>query len=294
MLYKIGALLAVAIFIFSPVGINQVRASAPEVLYASGSLVNDSGTIYLIRGSTKAAFASQQAFTGLGYNPNDVINGSTAGYTLSQYQISTDQAAHPWGTWLSYNNTIYYSTSSGLMGVPNQQVFASDGGSTDNVLPANQYDIAEINNTGSPAVLTNNDPIVANETQGLPQHIYVSIAKQELRYYSGSYEVGDILISSGIPGMDTPTGEYTVLAKYPTRTFEGPGYYYPNTKWALLFKPSASGNYYIHGAYWHHNFGHVMSHGCVNVSYGDMGQLYDWANVGTPITIVSGDFPQVQ
>jgi lipoprotein-anchoring transpeptidase ErfK/SrfK len=44
-------------------------------------------------------------------------------------------------------------------------------------------------------------------------------------------------------------------------------------------------NYYIHGAYWHHNFGHPMSHGCINVAYANMEGLYNWADVGTPITI---------
>lgn len=62
---------------------------------------------------------------------------------------------------------------------------------------------------------------------------------------------------------------------------DGTTYNYPNTKWNLSFLP----HYYIHGAYWHNNFGHPMSHGCVNVSYNDMEQLYNFVDVGTPVTI---------
>ncbi len=134
------------------------------------------------------------------------------------------------------------------------------------------------------------DPKVFMDREKLPQHIYVSIAKQEMRYYSGPYLIGDIQISTGVPGKDTPVGEYSVLKKYPLVTFKGPDYYYPNTKWALLFKPSKGGSYYIHGAFWHSNFGKKMSHGCVNVAYADMEKVYNWANVGTPVTILSGDF----
>ena len=39
--------------------------------------------------------------------------------------------------------------------------------------------------------------------------------------------------------------------------------------------------YSIHGAYWHNNFGHPMSHGCVNMKTEDAEQIYNWANPPT-------------
>ena len=63
------------------------------------------------------------------------------------------------------------------------------------------------------------------------------------------------------------------------------GYFYPNTRWNMLFKFHSKGNYYIHGAYWHNNFGKPMSHGCINVSYADIEGLYNWADIGTQIII---------
>jgi len=36
--------------------------------------------------------------------------------------------------------------------------------------------------------------------------------------------------------------------------------------------------YSLHGAYWHNNFGHPMSHGCVNLPVPDAEELYYWTN----------------
>src|SRR5581483_12013402 len=93
--------------------------------------------------------------------------------------------------------------------------------------------------------------------------------------------------STGVPGKDTPTGEFAVQKKIPIMPYIGPDYYLPDTKWNLMFLQG----YYVHGAYWHSNFGNKMSHGCVNVSYTDVKPLYDWAEVGTKVTIVNDDFP---
>jgi lipoprotein-anchoring transpeptidase ErfK/SrfK len=120
-----------------------------------------------------------------------------------------------------------------------------------------------------------------------PKKIDVNLSTQTLSYYYGDYLVGTIKISSGIAQLPTPTGTFHVLAKIPVKNYAGRNpngthYYLPNTKWNLRF--SVRG-YYIHGAYWHNNFGHPMSHGCINVSYQDMPQLYEFASAGTLITI---------
>ena len=113
------------------------------------------------------------------------------------------------------------------------------------------------------------------------KRIDVDLSEQRLRYYYGDFEVGNILISSGLRRTPTPKGEFTIKAKYPVMRYRGPGYNLPNTKWNLLFYK----NYFIHGAYWHNNFGHPMSHGCVNVAYQDMEQFYNFTDVGTQVTI---------
>lgn len=122
----------------------------------------------------------------------------------------------------------------------------------------------------------------------VPKRIEVSLADQRLIYKLGEVTLDTFLISSGLPHTPTPKGSFSVIKKRPTVLYRGAGYNYPDTKWNLMFKHGSSGlNYYIHGAYWHDDFGTVKSAGCVNVRYeeGYMGRLYDWADIGTPILI---------
>ena len=121
----------------------------------------------------------------------------------------------------------------------------------------------------------------------LNKRIDIDISEQQLRYYEGDRIIGHILISSARKGYWTPRGTFAVQIKRPAVLYQGfnpdgtRSYYYPNTKWNMQIIP----HYYIHGAFWHNNFGVPMSHGCVNVSYKDMEGLYNWADVGTPIFI---------
>lgn len=129
---------------------------------------------------------------------------------------------------------------------------------------------------------------VAQSVKVPDKQIFVNLKEQTLTYTEDMTIMGSFKISSGLRYTPTPPGEYTVLKKKPVVDYVGPGYYYPRTKWNLMFKtgrPSNPLNYYIHGAYWHNNFGHPMSHGCVNVSYADMEGLYNWADEGTKIHI---------
>ena len=47
----------------------------------------------------------------------------------------------------------------------------------------------------------------------------------------------------------------------------------------------------LHTAYWHNNFGHEMSHGCINMRQIDAEEIFRWAdgptvdNLGTPVSV---------
>jgi lipoprotein-anchoring transpeptidase ErfK/SrfK len=43
--------------------------------------------------------------------------------------------------------------------------------------------------------------------------------------------------------------------------------------------------YALHGTYWHNNFGHPMSHGCINLTRADAAWLYSWTPMGTKVVI---------
>jgi len=116
--------------------------------------------------------------------------------------------------------------------------------------------------------------------------ISVNIEEQKLSYYFNDVELESFLISGGVASMPTPTGEFTVMDKVPAKDYGGNGFdfYYPDTRWNLHFTTDYW-KYYIHGAYWHNNFGQPMSHGCVNVRYAQMERLYNFAEIGTRVEI---------
>jgi hypothetical protein len=66
---------------------------------------------------------------------------------------------------------------------------------------------------------------------------------------------------------------------------EGADYYYlPNVPFVMFFsndKVAASRGFSLHGTYWHDNFGHAMSHGCVNMRTIDAQKLYEWVSPQT-------------
>lgn len=125
------------------------------------------------------------------------------------------------------------------------------------------------------------DPLAGGNAR-LPKRIEIDLSDQRLRYFYGEYgEQGSFLISSGIKRYPSPKGKFAVDYKQLSKLYKGPGYYYPGTKWNLHFYAG----FFIHGAYWHNNFGKPMSHGCINVSYKDMEGLYNFADVGTEVFI---------
>ena len=137
--------------------------------YSSGALVNDGGTIYFVSSTTKIPFTNYAAFRGLGYSLNNVENGNLDHYTPStSYFITTSKTSHPWGSWLLYNRTIYYSSEKGLIGVPDYATFLNDGGNWKYVVRANSYDIAALNSAPNLPVLVYNDPRIYASSSAVP------------------------------------------------------------------------------------------------------------------------------
>jgi lipoprotein-anchoring transpeptidase ErfK/SrfK len=62
---------------------------------------------------------------------------------------------------------------------------------------------------------------------------------------------------------------------------QGEDYNVPDVPHAMYY----SGNYAIHGAYWHNSFGIPVSHGCINVAPDHAAWLFNWATVGTPVVV---------
>ncbi len=126
--------------------------------------------------------------------------------------------------------------------------------------------------------------VLGSESASGEKHIYVDLTTQTLKAYQGDALFMEAKISSG-KWFPTPTGDFTIWRKIRSTKMsggEGADYYYlPNVPYVMFFsnkEVSAGRGFSTHGAYWHNNFGHAMSHGCVNMKTIDAKKLYEWAD----------------
>lgn len=116
-------------------------------------------------------------------------------------------------------------------------------------------------------------------------YIEISISNQKLNYY----EKGEIVLTSDIvTGINngTPTGNYKVLNKARNVNLKGEDYVSFVNYWIAFIGHS----YGMHDASWRSSFGGSIykyngSHGCVNMPYSKVQQLYNMVEIGTPVYI---------
>lgn len=148
---------------------------------------------------------------------------------------------------------------------------------------------------------------VLGEESGKKKHIYIDLSAQKLYAVEDGKLKYEFLVSTG-KWYPTPTGTFNIWIKlrYTRMTGGNPafGTYYdlPNVPYTMYFYNNEivkSRGFGLHGAYWHNNFGHPMSHGCVNMKPEEAKIIFDWVDPpttgsttyaktqddGTPITI---------
>jgi LysM repeat protein len=116
---------------------------------------------------------------------------------------------------------------------------------------------------------------------GSGRWIDVDLSAQRVTAYQGNTAVRSTLVSTGLPRTPTPTGKFRIYVKYRAASMSGPGYHLPNVPYVMYFYRG----YGLHGTYWHSNFGHPMSHGCINLPTSAAQWFYSWASVGTLVNI---------
>ncbi len=120
-----------------------------------------------------------------------------------------------------------------------------------------------------------------------PRHIDVDLTAQHLTAYEGDTPVFNAPVATGKDGFNTPTGTFAIYSKYPVETMTGSAggetWYVPNIPWVQYIV----GGVAFHGTYWHDRWGtgFRLSHGCVNLNIDDAQWLYEWADIGTQVTI---------
>jgi lipoprotein-anchoring transpeptidase ErfK/SrfK len=118
--------------------------------------------------------------------------------------------------------------------------------------------------------------------------IDVNLARQTLVAFEGERPVYATLVSSGRKGRDpndkahdhtTIQGSFRIREKHVSITMDGDGpapgdmpYSIEDVPYVMYFE----GSYALHGAFWHSNFGHEQSHGCVNLAPLDAKRLFFW------------------
>ncbi len=112
------------------------------------------------------------------------------------------------------------------------------------------------------------------------KYIDINLSTQTLTAFENKKQVFSTLVSTGLTGP-TPVGTFPIYGKNASVLMYGEDYYLPNVQWVSWF----TGPYSIHGTYWHNNFGHPMSHGCVNAPNDAAYWVYNWAPIGTPVVI---------
>lgn len=123
----------------------------------------------------------------------------------------------------------------------------------------------------------------------LEKSIYISLKTQTMEKRVGGIAVKAFKISGGLPRTPTPTGEYKVLNKHPRAWSRSAKLWMP---YWMAFTTRGHGLHELpewpggkkEGA---NHLGKPASHGCVRMGIGAAQEIYEWAPVGTRITIVN-------
>ena len=136
----------------------------------------------------------------------------------------------------------------------------------------------------NPNILGDSDLVKISTTK----RIEVDLTNQVLYAIDGVNVDYVFYVSTGLWGK-TPTGDFKIWINLKSTLMAGGSkelgtyYYLPNVPYTMYFyndEISKERGYGLHGAYWHDNFGHPMSHGCVNLSPEDSKTLFYWVNAG--------------
>lgn len=130
-------------------------------------------------------------------------------------------------------------------------------------------------------------PVSAQEISTTDKLITVDTAKQMLYAWEGGKIVYQTPVSTGLPKSPTIKGTFKIYLKYIVQAnMKGVSpyigrYNLKNVPHVMYF----SGNYAIHGAYWHNSFGRRASNGCVNVPLVAAEWLFNFAGNGTTVMV---------
>ncbi len=122
------------------------------------------------------------------------------------------------------------------------------------------------------------------------KYIDINLSTQHMdAYLKGGQRVGSWAITSGRDSLPTPTGQFLILRKAYDVCMPNPPSTQPLCGIHYVSYFTGSGDA-IHEAWWRSYFGGQDyhwdgSHGCINATYSIAQYIYNWAPIGTPVTI---------
>lgn len=125
------------------------------------------------------------------------------------------------------------------------------------------------------------DQAIATYKRSNQRWIEIRLSTQRLIAWEGKTAIHAVIVSTGKASTPTLPGIFAIQSKYRVARMQGDDYDIPDVPYTMYY----SGGYGIHGAYWHHNFGTPVSHGCVNVAVDHARWLFNWAESGTPVVV---------
>jgi hypothetical protein len=110
------------------------------------------------------------------------------------------------------------------------------------------------------------------------KHIEVYLDRQFLLAYEWDVPVYAARVATGQRNYETPTGWFRTFHKRPTYHMFGGAdeasvFDLPGTPWDSYVTDTGVA---LHGAYWHNDFGHTHSHGCINMPLEDAKWIFRW------------------
>jgi hypothetical protein len=110
------------------------------------------------------------------------------------------------------------------------------------------------------------------------KHIEIILDRQLLMAFEWNMPVYAARISTGQKNFETPVGWFRTFHKRPTYHMTGGAditsvFDLPGVPWDSYITDNGVA---IHGTYWHNDFGHPHSHGCINMSIQDARWIYRW------------------
>jgi lipoprotein-anchoring transpeptidase ErfK/SrfK len=141
--------------------------------------------------------------------------------------------------------------------------------------------------------------LIEQFSTGTDRRLFVYLDSQRVEAVENGEVVRTFKVSTGKSKTPTVTGSFYIYDRYRHKTMRSDvgrgqrGFYeVEDVPYTQFFHK----DYAFHGAFWHNNFGHPASHGCVNMSTKDQnkrwpnvsedaGWLYRWAALGLPVTV---------